>query len=281
MTIRHLGIKDWTRVEASTDLDTLGEIATDTIRRFGVYWPSNTHNLRFFARLAEPGTLITGGGGDELFSPYYLRRIPLKLLAKRRPLRRAAKSIAVHQLPPPLRRRVLAGRMGVSAPRWLREDAHRELKRRQEADIDGPMTWQDGLRWDLESRYTELVRTALDAFAREEGMRLIEPFYDARMVLAVAHAGPKQGYRSRGEALEQLFSDLLPREVLYRSTKAHFTGLAWGPRAQAFAAAWDGSGLDEQLVDLNELRAEWARERPSALSFSCLHQAWYASQQPQ
>ena len=66
MTIRHLGIEDWRRVEASTELDALGEIATETIRRFGVYWPSNAHSLRFFARAAVDGTLITGGGGDEL-----------------------------------------------------------------------------------------------------------------------------------------------------------------------------------------------------------------------
>lgn len=281
MMIRHLGVEDWVRVEESADLDALGDIATETIRRFGVYWPSNAHSLRYFARIAEPGTLITGGGGDELFSPWPARRLPLKVLARRRPWSRAAKSIAVHQLPPPLRRRVLVSRIGVSAPRWLREDAAQELKRRFETETDWPLTWPAGLRAGLATRYTELVRTALDAFAREEGMRLIEPFYDARMITAVANVGPKEGYRSRGDALGRLFPGLLPPEALSRSTKAHFTGLAWGPRAQAFAAAWDGSGLDDGLVDVNEVRAEWARERPSALSLGCLHQAWFASQQPQ
>jgi asparagine synthase (glutamine-hydrolysing) len=280
MTIRHLGVKDWRLIEASTNLDALGDIATETIRRFGVYWPSNAHSLRFFARAADPGTLVTGGGGDELFSPWSLRRLPVKMLARRRPWTHAAKGIAVHQLPPPLRRRLLARREGISAPRWLREGAVRDLKRRYEADWgDEPLTWPAGLRWGLTSRYTELVRTALDAFAREDGMRLVEPFYDARMVTAVASVAPKGGYRNRGDALGRLFPGVLPPEVLARSTKAHFTGLAWGPSAQAFTAAWDGSGLDDRLVDVDELRDEWARERPSALSLGCLHQAWYASQQ--
>ena len=173
------------------------------------------------------------------------------------------------------------GRIGVSPPHWLREDATRELERRFEDESDWPFTWPEGLLAGLPSRYNELVRTALDAFAREEGMRLIEPFYDPRMVTAVANVGPKEGYRSRGDALKRLFPGLLPPEALSRSTKAHFTGLAWGPRARAFAAAWDGSGLDDRLVDVSEVRAEWARQRPSALSLGCLHQAWFSSQQPQ
>ena len=41
LTIRHLGLQEWQRLEVSTELDTLGELATDTLRRFGVYWPSN------------------------------------------------------------------------------------------------------------------------------------------------------------------------------------------------------------------------------------------------
>ncbi len=78
--------------------------------------------------------------------------------------------------------------------------------------------------------------------------------------------------------MEALFADLLPREVLYRSTKAHFTGLSWGPRARGFAVSWDGSGVDHRLVDPDKLRAEWAKERPHPMSVPCLHQAWYTTQ---
>jgi asparagine synthase (glutamine-hydrolysing) len=277
MTIRHLGLAEWRRIEVSTELDTLGPTATDTIRRFGVYWPSNAHNMRYFAREAG-GTLLTGGGGDELFNRWYLRRIPIKMLRRRRPFSHAAKMIALQQLPKPLRRRIIESRYRPPIPYWLRDDARDELQGRFDAARGGAPTWGQGLEAALSTRYTELVRTAMDTFARQEGVWLVEPFYDASMITAVANTGPKNGYPSRGQALEALFGELLPRQVLYRSTKAHFTGLSWGPCARGFAAAWDGSGLDDGLVDPEKLRAEWAKERPSALSVACLHQAWYSSQ---
>lgn len=276
MTIRHLGLTEWQRIDISTELDTLGPTAADTIRRFGVYWPSNAHNMRYFARVAG-GTLLTGGGGDELFNRWYLRRIPIKLLRRQRPLSHAAKLIALQQLPRPLRRRAIEGRYRPPVLHWLRDDAQAELRQRFDTARAGAPTWQLGLESGLTSRYMELVRTAMDTFARVEGVWLVEPFYDASMIMAVASTGPKNGYASRGQALEALFGDLLPRQVLYRSTKAHFTGLSWGPCARGFAAAWDGSGLDDRLVDADKIRAEWAKERPSALSVACLHQAWYSS----
>ncbi len=128
------------------------------------------------------------------------------------------------------------------------------------------------------SRYRELVGTAMDAFARVEGVRLIEPFADARMVAAVANHGPIEGYHSRGRALEALFSDLLPREVLYRSTKAKFNDAIFGPAARRFSRAWDGTGVDERLVDPQALRAEWDKARPNIRSVACLHLAWLAAQ---
>src|SRR5918996_1040570 len=102
--IRHLGVTDWVRVDVTDELDTLGPLATETIREFGVYWPSSAHNMRFFARHAGGGTLITGGGGEELSTRGGPRRLPIRLLARLRPRRRAAKWILVHQLPAPLRK---------------------------------------------------------------------------------------------------------------------------------------------------------------------------------
>ena len=278
--IRHLGVTEWIRVNVTDELDTLGPLARETIGEFGVYWPSSAHNMRFFARQAAGGgTLITGGGGDELFAPWNLRRLPIRLLARLRPRRRAAKWILVHQLPAPLRRRIIAGRnqFSLAAP-WLREDALHELQRRIDEFYCPLATPMEARSMQLSSRYTELVRSALDTFAQVEGVRLVEPLYDPSLVKAVVRTGPPEGYQSRGHALEALFADLLPREVLYRSTKAHFSEASWGPDARAFASSWDGTGIDDRIVDPVGLRAEWAKPFPNARSLGCLHQAWYATQ---
>ena len=51
----------------------------------------------------------------------------------------------------------------------------------------------------------------------------------------------------------------------------------FGPSARAFASEWDGTGLDEALVDVALLRAEWAKPRPNVRSIRCLQQAWCAA----
>ncbi len=194
-TIRHLGLAEWRRIEVSTQLDTLGPLATDTIRRFGVYWPSNAHNMRYFAREAGGGTLLTGGGGDELFSPWYLRRQPIKVLARRRPLRRAAEAIVVHQLPLPVRRRIIDSRYGLPPLPWLRgRRATRAAAALRRGSGRGVHVGAE-LEAALSSRYTELVRSALETFARVEGVRLVEPFYDAGMVQGIRAGGAAEWLR--------------------------------------------------------------------------------------
>jgi asparagine synthetase B (glutamine-hydrolysing) len=277
-TIRHLGLDEWRLQDVTTEFDTLGPIATDTIRRYGVYWPSSTHNIRHSARFAGGGTLLTGGGGDELFTPWPLRKVPARQLVRRRPRRVVPRDLLIHQLPARMRRRRLLSRLrGLVLAPWLREPAQRELQARWDA-VDIPLSsWKDALSYSLTTRYQELVRSAMETFAAVEGVRLVEPFYDARTVMSVANYGPPEGFRSRGRALEALFADLLPREVLYRSTKAAFNDVVFGPCAREFASTWDGTGLDDAIVDPSWLQAEWAKPRPDVRTLSCLHQAWYVA----
>jgi asparagine synthetase B (glutamine-hydrolysing) len=277
-TIRHLGLEEWRLDDVTTEFDTLGPIATDTIRRYGVYWPSSTHNIRHSARVAGGGTLLTGGGGDELFTPWALRKVPARQLVKRRPRRAIPRNVLTHALPARLRRPLLARRIrGIVHTPWLREGAQRELQARWDAVPFVTTSWGDAQRHSLATRYHELVRSAMDTFAAVEGVRLMEPFYDRRVVMSVVNHGSAEGFRSRGKALEELFSDLLPRDVLYRGTKAVFNDVVFGPSARAFASEWDGTGLDDTLVDPELLQAEWSKPRPNVRSISCLHQAWYSA----
>jgi hypothetical protein len=70
---------------------------------------------------------------------------------------------------------------------------------------------------------------------------------------------------------------VLAPELARRTSKASFDPVFWGPRSRAFAASWDGSGVDPGLVDETALRREWARPDPHAASCHLLQAAWLAS----
>jgi asparagine synthetase B (glutamine-hydrolysing) len=278
MTVRHLGLKEWHHIPIVDELDALGEVATGGLRRHGLFWPSQGHSMLVFASHAGSGSLLTGGGGDEVFSRWGQRRFALRSLMAMRPRRRAAKWMAFSALPLRVQTGMIQMRFPVSTP-WLRPEVERELVRlRRLQAFERSSSWGDALERLIRSRYLELIRATLDTFAGDHGVRLHEPFYDARFVRAMGRTSPRNGYQSRTQAMERHFADVLPAEVLRRGTKAVFTDVAWGPGARAFADSWDGRGLDETLVDPERVREEWAKSRPNARSLSCLHQAWLAAQ---
>lgn len=133
----------------------------------------------------------------------------------------------------------------------------------------------------VESRYLECIRSALDTFCRDAGVRLIEPFYDARMIRAVVSRAPTRGFPSRTRALEQMLPGLLPDDVLRRGSKATFTNAMVGPALRRFAEAWNGEGLDEDLVDPRAVRSEWLRPVPDGRAMCMLHYAWLRSDEAQ
>jgi asparagine synthetase B (glutamine-hydrolysing) len=278
LVIGHLGLREWSRLPIVDQLDALGPEASGALRRHGMYWPSQGHSMLVFARHAGGGSMLTGGGGDEVFTSWSQRRIPLRRLIQLRPRRRALKWIAFTRLPPKAQAAYFLNRSPVSTP-WLRPGLDRELQQqRRKRALTFTKDWNEVLEGLIKSRYLELLRPVLDTFAADYGVRLLEPFYDPRFVRAMGRAAPHDGYLTRTHALEAHFSDLLPAEVLRRGTKAVFSEVAWGRHARGFVAEWDGSGMDEAIVDVDRLREEWAKERPNARSLGCLHQAYLATQ---
>src|SRR5215210_4265482 len=78
LTIRHLGLSDWEHVPITSQMDALGPVATEALRRHGLYWPSQAHSMLVFSRHAGSGWLLTGGGGDEVFTSWSNQRTPLR-----------------------------------------------------------------------------------------------------------------------------------------------------------------------------------------------------------
>jgi hypothetical protein len=72
-----------------------------------------------------------------------------------------------------------------------------------------------------------------------------------------------------------LFGDLLPAEVIERPDKADLENAFWGEHSRRFVEEWDGSGIDEGVVDVDELRAAWRTREWSTVAL--LQVAWLAS----
>jgi len=277
LTIRHLALAEWLRLDLTTELDALGSIGSSLLERHGEYWPPLAHSSVPMLEAAAGGALLTGNGGDELLSAWDLRRNWLLRHGRVVPKRADAKALVLFSLPVRLRREIWRRRLPLRLG-WLTPEADEELQRlwaAQSATRDA--SWSDYVDRVLGSRYFELGRAVFAMLADDAGVLLVEPFLEPAFARAVARTAPAEGFAGRTEALERLFGDLLPAETLRRTTKASFTTVAWGPAARAFAAAWDGSGLDAGLVDADALRSEWLGDRPDFRSLTPLQCAWLAT----
>lgn len=275
LVVRHLRLEDWTILPIDWELDATGEIAGRALRRFGVYWPPNAHAMVPMLEAAQGGSLLTGNGGDEVLSAWGGRRDASIRAGRGLPAWGEYRKAAVALLPYPVRVAVWERRHRVELP-WLQPKAAREFRRASAKRTATHFArWSDALDAFLESRYLELALGIYEAFARDAGTALHQPFLNHHFVRAAARSTSRFGPTSRTSSMTTYFGDLLPKEALRRSTKATFTEVLFGPHSQAFAAEWEGEGLDHALVDPHELRRAWLHpERPDFRSFTPLQAAW-------
>lgn len=271
MMLRHLGLEHREVLADTTHMDALGPSARQALEWHGPYWPANAHSLLPLLQAAGGGSLVTGNGGDEVFSlgaatPSWSRMVRVL------PLRQALAHTAYSLMPIPLRVRA----RNRHAMPWLRRGAKREVLRRLARKQEGDSTGTHPLQSLNESRYLELGRAIFQTMARETGARLVQPFMHPRFLGTVMEARP-EGFSGRARALRILFGDLLPEAVSERGTKATFTEVLWGRHSRDFARGWDGTGLDDSLVDPGAVRTEWSKPRPDFRSVNPLHGAWIAT----
>jgi hypothetical protein len=134
----------------------------------------------------------------------------------------------------------------------------------------------DQVRDDVwRDRARPALTATLGAFAGTVDVDLVHPFQEASLLRSVAaHAG-RGGWSSRAAAMQDLFGDVLPGAVVKRATKAAFDTIFFHDYSRDFIATWDGSGVDESLIDLDKLRAAWSAEAVDARSLSLLQAAWH------
>jgi Asparagine synthase len=276
--VAHLGLGDWLRLEWRDELDVVGPVAARGLRLHGPLVPFNGHFQRPFAERAAGGALLTGVGGDELFAPVGRTTAAHLLHGVRRPRVGDLPALAYGLAPRRLRAALAARRPRFERYRWIRPHARGRLaaayadwEAREPLRVDHAL-----LRWWWPSRMLQCNLAGKRALGAEHDVLVESPFAAPEVLVACARAGGGRGLGSRAQALGAIAGDLLAPAVLRRGSKASFDGAFWTRRARAFAAAWDGSGVDEAVVDVPALRAEWSCERPDPHSFALLQHAWLA-----
>jgi asparagine synthase (glutamine-hydrolysing) len=279
LVIGWLGLEDWERVETGSEMELLGPLAQETLRRAGVLWPPNAFMLAQLCQAAPGGSVLTGIDGDTLFSGSPWGRLPLIGRRQVRPNRGDLRVLGLRLLPKDARARAIrAGRD--PEVEWLRPDAAAELAEawsRQEASE--PVGWQAWIGWLQQSRYLAVLRRSYAALGDAWDSRIVHPLFDPTFMEAVGRAGGHPGFPDRSAAIRALFPAQLPAELAHRRTKVHFSTVLWGPATADFARDWDGHGLPDHLVDPERLRASWLSDDPDLRSGLCVHAAWLAREE--
>lgn len=274
LVIDHLGLTDWVRVEYRDEVELLGPIARASLRDRGLLWPPALQVHGHWYERIGPGSVLTGEGGDEVLGT---RRISaLRRLRRRRvPSRKLMTLAATSLLPLPLRMRHQGRSLQAWEPEWL-TPATAEVWREQMARelADTPLRYDEST-WHIRRRrsWNTYLQNHL-LVGQDSGVHIHEPLLDERFLAALAHRGGALGFTGRTATMRALFSDLLPQQLLARSTKAAFDSPYTGSSMREFAQTWDGSGVDHDHVDPLALREAWLADSPRMTSSLLLQQAW-------
>jgi asparagine synthase (glutamine-hydrolysing) len=281
LVVGHLGLADWQRIELRDEMDFVGPLAADHLRRYGVVWPPSAHADVPLWSHVRGGTLLDGEGGDEVLGVNAHRIGPLvRLVGSPRPLqgrriRRALRALA----PAPIRIAHLrrSGAPSDLSP-WLRPAARRllvdELARAEAAE---PLWYHASVVRVPRERTVTLAARTVGSLAREHDVVPSSPLLDPEFVAALARHGGRFGAGDRTQVLRSLASDLLPDALLSRTTKTEFSGAFWAASSREFIARWDGSGVDVELVDAEVLARELRSGNDSATAAALLQHAWLAA----
>lgn len=284
MVLSHVGlVKDWQRLQLHEELDLVDSRCTELLRRSGgMFWPSNLH---FFVPLAEVdrgGSLVTGVGGDELFSPsFYTTAVALRERHQLPDSLRKLPAALLPLAPTPVRAAYCYSQLGQLAdtfPPYLTRAARLRF-RALYAWHEGqqPAGWDRVRRLLWKSRYVQVMLRSSAHIAEMTGVEVAHPFLDPEVVEAFASTYGPEGPGRRGSAMSLLDADLLPPPLLRRDTKASFNGAFWRAGTRAFARSEAVDNLPDsvaRLVDRRVLREIWREHDPYPGSHTLLQAAW-------
>lgn len=281
LVLGHLGLDNQIVLEVRGELDLLGEIATDALRRHGLLWPANGFSHAFMLRECAGMTMLTGGGGDELFDDSAPTRTGLVLARRAVPRARDVARIASSVLAP----RQYDVRRARYVPRlaWLSDEGQHLFAAAVIDDRGRPEEkWSASILRALGARSFAAMRLGQDLLARERGAEIRHPFLEPEVVSAAARAGGRLGLGGRSSVMRLIAGDLLPAAVIERTTKATFDGGYWSSESLAFARSidvdviFDADPAIGMLIDPRVVADGWRRAHPPFLTALLLQATWLA-----
>jgi asparagine synthetase B (glutamine-hydrolysing) len=272
--IAHLGLDDWVILEADRDLDCIGPVATETMRRHGLLWPCNAYFHVPILAHGAGGSLLTGIGGDEAFSASTWARQLAILRGRVRPQPRDVLRVGFALAPAAVKARLIQRRLPELCP-WLQPQAQREVAAAVAAEAARePLRWRSRYRHLLGAPAMNAGLATLAALGADDDVETIHPFCDGEFLAALAALPAARRHGSRSQAMAALVGDLLPDTLISRSTKAEFGGALWSGGSLEFARAWSGEGVDREIVDVDRLAAEWQQPEPDTHTVTLLQSLW-------
>ncbi|WP_413452158.1 asparagine synthase C-terminal domain-containing protein [Georgenia phoenicis] len=277
LVLEHLRLPGHVVLEVRGEERLLSDVATGALRRHGVLWPEavQLHGGRY--RHLGAGAVISGEGGDMVVNGHRMAALRAAL-AMHRPRRRTLRAGVRAALPASVTRALVAQRVAAAVPPWLRPPMADHYVEHVTVMQTDPLRWDVATRQSIRKRYMDLLFTNFAASISEYGARSVNPFVSPEFVESLARAGGARGWGDRTDIFRRLFGDVLPDAVLSRRSKAAFNATRWGPDERDFARSYDGAGLDEAVIDIERLRAEWLSDDPHPAADFLLHVAWAASE---
>jgi asparagine synthetase B (glutamine-hydrolysing) len=277
--IRHLGLRDWQRLEFDDELDVVGPIAQEHLVEHGVVWPPTIGADRPMVDAVRGGALIDGEGGDEVLGVAAHRVAPItRVVRSPRPVRWSRIRSALGAVAPtPLRRRHVR-RVWERVPMpwlrpWVRDALESSMDR---VELHQPVSFAASVRLVPRRRTQLLGARNRRLLAEAHGVHVFSPLLRPEFVHALARDGGVLGRGDRTAVLRAMASDLLPDAVLGRTSKATFASCYVAAHSRELIADWNGEGVDDELVDPIALKRAWENDPRMGPTTALLQIAWLA-----